>query len=286
MMRLIVLLIVFNFAHNSLAQVINGPLSRAQGGSGRAGLESSESALLNPALVPMAANHEVNFFYGDGYLDTNEHVTYYGLGATDNGEDVMVPGTLHYIRFRETGLGPSGVNQELWHFAVGRLAYQRISFGISGYRLVSDPDGSASKTQWNGSAGLLYIVNQELGFGYVVDNILEPSSNVPVYLRKTLRQSVGAMYSFAGMARMRLDITRDEKYNPERKMIYQAGFEAASYEWVTIRLGGKWDNLREQNFVTLGVGFNGPRLKVDYAFEKNTKHTGDAVHSVDMRIPF
>lgn len=285
-MRLIFLLIIFNLSQNSLAQVIQGPLSRSQGGSGRAGLESSESALLNPALVPMANNHEVNLFYGDGYTDSAEHMTYYGVGATDNGEDVMLPGSLHYIRYRETGRGPTGINQELWHFAVGRLAYQRISFGVSVYRLVSDPDAGDEKTQWNGSSGLVYILNQDLGFAYVVDNILEPSSKIPVYLRQTMRQSIATMYSFAGMARLRFDITRDEKFNPKKKLVYQMGFEAASYEWVTIRLGSKRDNLREQNFVTAGVGFNGPRLKVDYSFEKNTQRTGDAVHSVDMRIPF
>jgi hypothetical protein len=30
----------------------------------------------------------------------------------------------------------------------------------------------------------------------------------------------------------------------------------------------------------------GPRLKFDYSFEKNFKGTGEALHSVDLRLPF
>lgn len=274
-------------SHIANAQIFQGPLSRALGGSGRAGLESSESALLNPALVPLASDGELNVFYGDGSADRAEHHQFIGIGTVDNGEGVMIPGSLHYIRTRDTGVYSSAVSGELWHFALGRKFFvDGLTLGLSGYRWSADPDGEGAKVQWNGSFGALYSINSVLGFAYVWDSFLGAPKSIPEGLRISPRHSLGAMYTLGQVARLRFDISKDQARNPDDKLIYQLGLESRSSSYSIIRVGAKSDKLREQDFLTFGLGFNGPRLKIDYSFEKNLKRTGDALHSVDMRVPF
>lgn len=275
------------FCHFAQAQVFQGPLSRALGGSGRAGLESSESALLNPALVPLAIDGEFNLMYGDGSSDRAQHQQFIGVGTVDNGEGIIVPGSLHYIRTRNTGVYPSAVSGELWHFAIGqKLFLDGLVLGLSGFRWSADPDGEGAKSQWNGSFGALYSFNSAFGLAYVWDNFIGAPKSIPEGLRLSARHSLGAMFTVGDVARLRFDLSKDQANNPDDKLIYQFGLESRSSSYAIIRLGAKADKLREQDFMTFGLGFNGPRLKVDYSFEKNLKRTGDALHSVDMRVPF
>ena len=74
---------------------------------------------------------------------------------------------------------------------------------------------------------------------------------------------------------------------PDKKMVYMVGLrehgQRASFlcsAWAIARTIE-----RDQSYLTAG-GLQGPRLKLDYAFEKNLKGTDGALHSVDIRLPF
>lgn len=277
-------ILVFTFAAE--AEVFKGPISSSMGGAGRAGMNSSESAFLNPALVPILSSYEINGYYRDGYVDSGQHSQAWGVGAADNGPEVAVPGALHYIRTRETGRSIRPADGELWHAAIGRLVYEKFAFGLSGYRLKYDLDRGPSTTQWNYSLGGLWMFSRELGIAYVIDNLAKPGSDVPLGLRQDMKQSLGGMVSVADIARVRADISRRERNNPDKKMIYMVGLESMSSEFILIRLGYKKDDENDRNVWTAGIGFNGPRLKVDYSIEKNQERSSGALHSVDLRLPF
>ena len=51
-------------------------------------------------------------------------------------------------------------------------------------------------------------------------------------------------------------------------------------------MGYRRDDQWQQDYLTLGAALEGPRLKIDYSFEKNLKGTAEALHSVDLRLPF
>ena len=53
-----------------------------------------------------------------------------------------------------------------------------------------------------------------------------------------------------------------------------------------LRLGAKIDDFQKPNFATLGWGFNGPRLRLNYSFEKPLKQSNGAMHSVDLLVAF
>lgn len=276
------LILFFSSAH---AEVFKGPLSSSQGGAGRAGMQSSEAALLNPALITSLRGPELVGYYRDGYLVDDQHRNAWGVAASENGPDTMFPGSIHYLRLRYTGRTPQPIDGELWHVAVAKNVLNNLSLGISGYRLTYK-DPQKDLIQWNYSLGLLWVLREDIGVAYVLDNLAKPSSDVPVGLREQTKQGVGFFGNLGEIARVRLDVERVEKNNPKHMLAYMAGIEVYRAEFVLFRAGYKRDELSDQRLITAGVSFNGPRLKVDYSVEKALEGASGAVHGVDIRVPF
>jgi hypothetical protein len=168
---------------------------------------------------------------------------------------------------------------------VGYQVSDRLFVGGSAYRLTYKVE-STSYEQWNGSLGALVRVNPFLGLGYVLENLAKPGSEVPQDLREDMEQSVGLFGAIADIAHLRFDVSRREKHNPDHKMAYMMGVETQSHKFFLLRLGFKRDELEDQKLWTAGFCFNGPRLKIDYSFEKSAERASGALHSVDMRLPF
>lgn len=277
-------LIVIHFS--ARAEVFIGPSSSSLGGAGRAGLSGAESVFLNPALTPLIQMTEVIGYYRDGQYGRGEHRNAWAVGAVDSSKEVYFPAAFHYVRLRDTGRASGAVNGEMYHLAIGKNVSDRLAVGFSGYRLKYQVVGDRSYTQWNGSLGVLMLLSENMGFAYVLNNVAGPGSEVPTGLREDMNQGVGVYGAIAEIARLRVDVTRQERFNPDKKMAYMVGIESMMNDWFLFRAGFRRDDLRDERFYTAGLGFIGPRLKIDYAFEKNAKGAEGAVHSVDMRIPF
>lgn len=266
-------------------EFFRGPLSSSLGHSGRAGLDSAESALINPALLPLMKASTMNLYYRDGYLEDAQHSNSMGIGIFDHSEGVWFPGALHYFRLRDTGRAPLAAEGELWHAGLGFHVNPQLALGLSAYRLSYDVAGSSTE-QWNGSLGGLFKITPEFGVAYVLDNLAKPGSEVPTALREDLEQSLGFFGAIADMAHMRFDVSRRERHNPKHKMAYMTGIETQSHKYLLVRVGFKRDELRDQSLWTAGFTFNGPRLKVDYSAEKSAERATGVLHSVDLRLPF
>lgn len=272
--------------HNSAsANFFRGPISSAMGGAGRAGLASSEGAFLNPAVIPLVKNYEFILFYRDGYVADGHHRQGLAVGAVDNSEGVVFPGAAHYGKIRDTGRSTGGAEGEIWHIAGAYLFSDRFSVGFSAYRLLFD-DPIKEYVQWNGSLGTVILVNENISVAYVLDNIAKPGSEVPRGMRQDMRQSIGFFGRVEDILGVRMDVEREERFNVDKKMTYMVGLESLMSEFFVARLGYRADDRADQRFWTAGFGFNGPRLKVDYAVEKPQEGTSGALHSVDLRIPF
>ena len=267
-------------------EAFRGPLSSSLGGTGLAGLAGIEGTLLNPAQVSLLKGYAIDGYYRDGYLAEGEHRQGWGIGAGDNGGDVMFPGVFHYARVRDTGRGPKPVSGELIHMAISEPVVTNLFFGVSGYQLRYSMIGFPQSTQWNFSTGLLWLATPEFGVAYVLNNIAHPSSKVPLGLREELQQGIGLYGVIAEIAGVRFDLTRHEVNNPRKRLVYMTSFESMSGKFAIVRAGFRRDEQRDERYMTLGIGFNGPRVKFDYAFEKNLEGTAGALHSVDLRLPF
>jgi hypothetical protein len=280
---LLVLAFSFSFAH---AQPFVGPLTSSLAGTGRAGIDGAEGGLVNPALIPLLKNYELDSYFRDGSLDNGKSRHAWALGAGDNGPDVLFPGSLHYVKLRDTGRVQNPADGEFIHAAIARMVVPTVSVGISGYRLSYKVVEDREYVQWNYSLGGLWMFSPQMGIGYVINNLAKPSDIVPVGLREDLQQGFGFFTTLGELARMRADVTRNETRNPGQKLAYMVSFESMSGKFALLRIGYRRDEQQDQKVLTAGLGFNGPRLKVDYSFEKQLEGTSGALHSVDLRIPF
>jgi hypothetical protein len=285
------LLLVLTYLHLSAANAsgyFTGPISSAMGGTGRAGINSAEGSFLNPATIPLIKNYEAIAYYRDGYIGERQHRQTLALGAADNSEGVLFPGALHYLRTRDTGRSGDPANGEIWHASGAYLITDRLSVGATVFHSVYGIDGLPEYKQWGASLGAIVLIHDELSFAYVLENIGKPGSDMPVALREDLTHAIGSFWRFATLATLRLDVTRiqNDDLNPDGKMTYMAGVESAFSEFGVFRVGFRREELTDLKIWTAGMGFNGPRLRFDYAMEKNEEGTSGALHSVDMRIPF
>lgn len=280
------ILILCVFSLSAHAEFFRGPISKASGGTGRAGLQGMESGFANPALVPLVKASEMSVLYNDGYVADGQHRQGYGVGVVDASKEVIFPGSLHYIRTRDTGRAGAPVNGEIWHLAAGKNISDHISLGASAYRLNYKVQNDRAYTQWNGSLGALVLISESMGVAYVLDNLAKPSSRTPPGLREDMRQGLGVYGEVASIVKIRADVSRQEKFNPDHKLTYGMAFESMASTWILFRGGFKRDELADEKLYTAGFGFNGPRLRINYAFEKAAKGTGGAAHSVDLIVPF
>lgn len=278
------LLFFILFAFSAAAELFRGPVSGAIGGGGRAGLNGLDGVFTNPAVISLLKTNELAAYYRDGYVDVGQHRQAIGLGAADNSPDVLFPGSLNYLRLRETG--PAGaVDGELWHGAIAQIN-DPVALGVSGFRLASAVAGDKEYVQWNFSVGALWMISPDFGVAYVLDNLAKPGGDVPIALRQEMQQGFGVFTAIKEVARAHFDVFRQEKNNPDKKIGYSIGLETESSEFIIARVGFRNDELQDRRIWAVGIGFKGPRLKMDYSFEKTTERTSGVLHSVDMRLPF
>ena len=263
----------------------SGAQSLGLAGSGRAGMESAESAFVNPALLGFLKS-EAQLNYTDGMVRERSHSTNMGITIVDSEAGNISPGALSYRKLRSFGGALSApADGDLWHGALGKLISPQWGLGLSVYRLTYDSQGLDIPEQWNGSLGVIYLVTPNLGVAYVLDSPVKADDEVPEALRMNLRNSLGFYYSTEKNSRLRLDLSKQERGEVTENPDLAMSFEIKSADYVAIRFGHHWDGQTAENRLGAGIAFMGPRLKVEYGFLQNLKDS-QAMHSVDLRIPF
>lgn len=255
------------------------------GGGGRAGAEVTELIYINPAVAALAEGLEAGFMYRDGYWNDGFHETGMAISLVENDPNNFSPGGFSLVQRRRSAGGTSWTERYLFGVLAQSISPQ-FTMGLSVYNLQIRPDLGADHVLWNGAFGVLITLNPRLGFAYVLTNPLSVSDKVPLAMRPIPHQSVAANYVVTDLIRMTLDVSRWDRYNPDNKGIIQLGAEFRATEYGAIRMGYEVDDVQKMNSITAGFGFQGPRLRANYAFTKPLRETGAAVHSVDLRLPF
>lgn len=255
------------------------------GGAGAAAVNASEGVFLNPAVLAHAPKFESSLSYKDGYLGSKTHSTQYGINLVDNSENIFMPGALSYFQGARTF--PSGVRTEdqLWQIAVGKFIARNLAFGLNAYWLKNEIPGRENESHWNGTLGLHYTLSPSFAVAAVYYNPIGGPRDIPVELRMNPEVRLGLQYAPQDFVRLRLDISRPERDNPDKEGVIYTGVEADLRRFAMFRVGAQFDDYNKRNLVTFGAGFNGPRLKINYSLQKPLKGTGGAVHGVDFRVP-
>lgn len=287
--NVISLVLIFLFFHGYAAEsssgYFTGPVGAAMGGAGRAAVDPSESHFRNPAVVAHSPQIDMAAFYQDGNHAKQMHETTFGASIVDNTPEIFCPGAIGYLQNRRTFPGLQ-VNEKYVQATLGDFVMPKLSFGASAIYVSHEVVGMKTYKQWDGIIGLLYTPNSNTGLAFTYSYFVQPSEELPKALRLMPTISFAGHYIFEDFIRFRLDLSRWEKDNVDKKWIIESGIETKIPGYFVIRLGSQWNDIERRSYLTAGLGFDGPRLKVDYSFQKMRGEEGYAMHGVDIRLPF
>ncbi len=270
------------------AQFFTGPEASACGGSGRAGIDLGEAAFLNPAAVAFIQRYNVSMMFGISDHPVNGNTNELAGSIVDGTSDAMINGGLTYVRRRtETPFGISDTQQD-WQGSLAGFLHRKLAIGLAGHRLSNEmytPLGGREYVQWNGHFGALYVPVPSVGVGFVAYDFA-PAEDLPVGVRVVPTLALGVNYIYEKFFRARLDFVRPDTDNPGRETNVMAGLETFLMDQFALRTGGYWRETHDQTYFTAGMAYAGPRLSIDYSFQKDVRVAGNSRHLIDLWLPF
>jgi len=282
-LSLLFTLLSLQFAHAtqiSPSEYFEGPQSIALGGTGRAAVVPNESGALNPATLAFIKGYNFGAIYGAESAGPRAGANKYHLVISDSGEESMFAGALSYSKINLFSDGKD-TNYQQAQFSFGKDVMSYVSMGVKIKYLRKEVLQEEVKDDFNTGLGFLLAPRENMGFGVMLDDMLSTSE---VKMIPTL--GFGAFYDYKKIARFRLDSVQPQKENPNRRWIHMVGLESFFLgNDFALRLGHRWDDYRGTRFVSAGLGWQGPRLGLNYAFEQDSE-TADYRHLVDMLLQF
>lgn len=274
MINYLLLISVYLTGCTAFAQVYNSSVAAATAGSGRAAIEPGDALFLNPATLVHL--REKKFFSSFAKSEM-------AFSLSDNSEDAAIPGGLGFLQTKSEAGGITIRNQDL-HLSVAEVFLPKFSFGITAHYFKSDVN-EARFSQTNADGGFLFTPNEHSGIAVVGYNFFGQRTDVPEAVRLKPSLAFAYHYIYKSFIRLRADLISAPDYNFGQSTL-ALGYETFFSQWLIWRLGYQYNKLLDRNMATTGLGFDGPRFKINYAYQLNTKDSGDYRHSIDLVIPF
>ncbi len=266
--KLPVFFLIYATAISAKAQVFNGSVSSAIGGTGRAAVQAGDAMYMNPAtIVHLRGRHLYSSYNKDEFM----------VNFSDNTQESLIPGAIGYLQQKTRALGQE-VKQRAFSLALAEFVMDRMTFGIVGHHFTHKLDGGADYQQTNGDLGFLFAPTATVGLGLVVYNVFGERKDVPEEIRLKTSVGAGVNYIYKDFIRLRADATS--------RSVYMAGMESYMSRWIIARFGYQNDTDNKRELWTVGAGFDGPKFGLNYAYQGNPKLSGDYRHSIDLQIPF
>lgn len=265
--KLPVFLLFYFSVSGALAQVYNSSISVGTGRTGRASVAPADSFLLNPATMVHLRGRQL---YGS--VADNE----FAIALSDNGKGTFMPGALGFTE-KKRDVGTVEFKTQVLSFAVAEFATAKFAAGLT-LHYYNFSFGEESEKQFNGDIGFIFTPDPRNGLALVIYNVAGESEDVPEALRTNTTVGFGYNYVINNAARLRVDGTTDEEV--------MLGVENYLNDFIITRIGYSHNFDQEVAHFHLGLGFNGPKFAINYAFETNLEESGESRHSVDLGIPF
>ncbi len=261
--------------------MVRGAVSSATGGTGRAATEVGETLILNPATIVHSSSFDSYFFYANGDRTADLKEQTYAVSLTDNNEDSFLPGSVTYAQRKRTFSGIGSIDEQFAQVTLAKFATKHFSVGMAVTYL--SQDYLSGYKQWNGNLGVMYNPTSQLGIGLSALNIISPSDDIPLFLQEKTNIGFGLVYLFEKFLKLRADVAAhdgEDDWEPE----YMLGVESLMGQFGVFRLGWNKSELTGYKYYSIGLGFDGPRFKIDYSYQQKDRHRRGAMHSVDLRI--
>jgi hypothetical protein len=262
------------------SNIFEGPAAVALGGAGLAAKSANESGHMNPATLPLLNGTHFGAIYGAESTGPRAGSNKYHLVVAEATDEVACPGALTYSKVGAFKDGREVSLQEI-HGALGIDLSDHISVGTAVKYLTLEGQHIQQVSAINGMVGLLVTPHRNVGIAFVYDDFMN-TKEIPT--ASTL--ALGGHYIYERYLRVRLDTELQQNDNPNRRLVIKAGLETMLLaKDVNLRFGYRWDEVRTKKFAAMGIGWQGPRLGLNYAYEKDAG-SEDFRHLIDMLVQF
>lgn len=279
MIKLYFILASFLFLSPAHAQI--GSTADALGGAGIAAPQALDSALLNPAAL--AQLHEYNLgmqYFRRNYVD-QDNLDQFGVTISDSGAEAIFPGALVY-RQRRFAVGGTSIRENLFHLGVAVPLSKELSLGFSGYYLRTNLETGSDYNQKNMDASVYWKIMNELSVGVIAKTLFGSKDVAFKETQYVPGIGVGVQYSVMDILRLRGDVSQQYEANANDRRVHNLGVEFVMVNDFILRTGFKGDDYRGERFYTVGLGWEGPRLKAAYSYQDETGDGHGSAHTVDI----
>lgn len=269
-----------------------GPVASALGGAGRAAIDVGEGGWLNPAALVHVRSYHFGLSHQQSHRDLGDSYRDFAVSISDGGEEKIAAGSFNYVQRTHLRGGPGAVSAESRDFQfslAGFFPNKRLAMGLTYRRLIHEQPGFDS-AQDNFTLGLLYPFSDRFGVALVGQDLAGASDSVAPEARMIPSVSVGAHIVPHEIVRLRADVVRRLELNPDNLENIHLGLESWFDPNFAFRMGSAWLESQNEQWLTVGLGFKGPRLSFGYAFEIQTREkvsrdTNGTRHSFDLWLP-
>ena len=269
------------------AQFFTGPIASSVGGAGIAALDPSEAGILNPAAVAHLRSYYIGGNYAYGHHERDGDSRSFGAILSDGTEGNAFPGSLSIQhRVNEPRGGANSSTTLDISIAAATFISERISIGASVHRQADEVSNQGNFSQYNGSIGILYTPLDYFGIGAVVYDLLPPGESNPAIIQTTQTYAVGANLLIKKLLNVRLDVSRPDRNNPNHRNNILTGLDTYFRPDFAVRFGMLFKESVDETYFTAGLGYKGPKLSVDYTFQKDVRVADSYRHMFDLWIPF
>ena len=265
---------------SSATTQFTGVASQGMGGTGRAAVVANEVAFLNPASFVSVQGFNLSTSYRDFQTYDGGSQRNFAVHASENQTDSIFPLAVTYLKTRDINSSAYGEREDI-HLTTGQTIFGSVAFGIDMAKYSVTPENGAKDSEWDLKLGFLYAPIENLGLGLVFTNLLDTDS---IYLKRGVE--LGVNYIFMEFFRAALDVTYQMEDNENDESVVMLGLEHTFIKQIALRTGFKWDSPINQNYWTLGLAWNAPKIGFGYSYEKNVDEPDEYGHSVDLRIYF
>lgn len=278
-MKLWTLLSVLLSVGVSVYAVTPGAISSATAGSGRGAVEASESPFLNPATI----SYLRGYYFTSSYNSASTKGTDLTLSLTDHLPDTVVPTSLGYTQSSLPLAGGGMLKTSDLRLAMGEKVSEHLGVGLAVHHK-SDRTEAEYYSQNNFVLAGAVSVTDNLSFGLVFDDILGASPAIPENMRLMNRTSAGVSYNYKRVVRAKFDLISATN-NSFSKPTAVGGVESFMNRWLVLRVGLGRNQETNGNIMSAGMGFQGPKFGVHYAYFQSSEDENLARHTVDLAIP-
>ncbi len=276
---------LFFYGPWALSSEMIHPVSSSMGDAGYASADSIESAFINPASIVHLPGYRFGFAHQYSCWDKGTWDHSNGVFLSDNHKGNLFPAALGYIKRNQRPLNSeSEYKYDGWQISAGDFLIPSLAWGFNVEYITFSWDQEKEK-RVDFHMGFLWTLNEYLGLAFVSQNLAFGSKGLPEDLQRKRLYGMGANLLFGHFLRVRMDIDIVPEIE-EKNLRLGGGFESKLGRWFFLRFGGISDQREKQEFYTAGLGFYGPRLRINYFFQSLRNNDSGVSQGFDLNVSF